>query len=85
MGRASYFLGDVEGAIPALIKQDELDGEDDPINWLTLAMAHHVSGDEAEAKSWYRRALLWMATNSEQSGVRTQWFLAEATRVLGVG
>ena len=58
--------------------------EDDPINWFTLALVHHVRGDETKARTWFQRALAWMAKNPDQSGVRTQRFLAEATRVLGV-
>jgi len=80
LGLALLCAGEPEAALTALRKEYELRGEGDAINWLCLAMAHHDLGDEGLARTWYARAIEWMAANEFEEAVR--WYRAEAERVL---
>lgn len=70
--------------VSALTKQDELDGEDDPVNWLALALAHRARGDEQPARELYERALTWMAIHPALRDSERLWFRAQAAQQLGL-
>ena len=80
LGQAHYRAGEFEDALPAFLKENELERGGDAINWLCLAMTHHALGNEAVARDWYDRAVDWMAANETDEAM--QWYRAEAARVL---
>ena len=48
---------------------------------LLHGVARRILGDEDQARSWYDRAIHWMAAN--ETSEHDQWFRREATRLFG--
>src|SRR5262249_10298251 len=61
LGMAHYRAGDWRAAVAALNKATELRSGGDSSEWFLLAMAHWQLGDKLQARSWYDRAIRWMA------------------------
>jgi len=83
LGIAKYLRGDADAALEAWDKHRELEGEDDPRNWLACSLAFSALGDAEAARQWYSRAIAWMAANPTEDIEDLEWWRAEASRALG--
>jgi tetratricopeptide (TPR) repeat protein len=83
LGVAHYRVGDRKRAIDALEKSMQLPASDAPSGWFFLAMAHWQRGDESKARSWYDKAVQWMARNNSRDE-ELQRFRDEAEVLLGI-
>jgi len=87
LGVARYYAGDFEGAIDALMKDNELSDVQGPLTWLPLAMAYQRLGDEDAARKWYADGVSWMATNAGTDDLLwfrdAEWFREQAAELLG--
>ena len=81
LGVARYRAEDMEGAIEALEKSEELSGgQYSAHNGLFLAMAHARLGDEPEAQRWYATSIDWIGAHGADEEI--QIFRSEAEEVL---
>jgi WD40 repeat protein len=81
LGVAQYRAGDWNAAIASLRRSMGLRQGGDGSDWFFLAMAHFRLGHQAEARSWFRKAVAWM--DSSQTGdPELRRFHAEAEGLL---
>jgi tetratricopeptide (TPR) repeat protein len=81
LGVAYYRAGDWKSAVDALTKSMELREGGDSNDWFFLAMAHWQLGDKSQARSWYGKAVPWMAKNQPKDEELIR-FRAEAAALL---
>jgi tetratricopeptide (TPR) repeat protein len=75
LGVSYYRAGDPKAAVTALEKSMHLRKGGDAFDWFFLAMAHWQLGDQAEARTWYDKAVGWMkgqTANEELTRFRTE-------------
>jgi serine/threonine protein kinase len=83
LGATQYRAGDWKSAVGTLTRSMELRKGGDAADWFFLAMAHWHSGDRAQARTWYDRALQWLETNRPEDE-ELRCFRAEAADLLGI-
>lgn len=83
LGVAEYRAGAWDYAIEALTKSMELRSGGSPADWFFLALAHNRRGEQAQARSWYDKAIAWMEQNESQDEQLLR-FRTEAEEQLGV-
>ena len=84
LGIAQYRLGNLDAAIEALKKSEELlPGQYFSFNAFFLAMTHWQSDNKEEARKWFDQAVEWMEKNKPQDE-ELKRFRAEAAELLGV-
>jgi serine/threonine protein kinase/Flp pilus assembly protein TadD len=83
LGVACYRAGDLQGAIAALEKSEQLaPGQFTAENHFFLAMAHWQLGEKDKARDSYAKAVAWMKQN-QPGGQELLQFQAEASRLTG--
>jgi tetratricopeptide (TPR) repeat protein len=83
LGVAHFRAGNWKEAVAALQKSMELGKGGDSSDWFFLAMARWKLGQKEEARTWYEKAVAWMAEHRpEDDGLRR--IRTEAAQVLGV-
>jgi len=84
LGVACYRSGRWKEAIEALSRSmDLLRGQNESFNTFFLAMAHWQLGHKDDARSWYDRAMQWMAKHAPNNDDLRR-FRAEAAALLGL-
>ena len=63
LGAIRYRVGDDEACLEAMARSMELSDGGDALDWVFVAMAHHSLGNDELARSWFRRADLWLREN----------------------
>jgi serine/threonine protein kinase len=83
LGTAQYRAGDWKGAVGTLTRSMKLREGGDGADWFFLAMANWRLGQKEEARSWYDRAVQWVAKQHPEDE-ELRCFRAEAAELLGI-
>jgi tetratricopeptide (TPR) repeat protein len=84
LGVVYYRAGDCGSAIAALEKSMQLRSGGDSSDWFFLSMCQQKLGEKQKARTWYDRAVLWMAKN-EPNNAELRRFRVEAEQLHGLG
>ncbi len=82
LGVARYTSGDCKGAVEALKKSLQLQG-DNSWDFFFLAMAHRQLGDRGDARLWYDKAVEWMEKNQPKNE-ELRRFRAQAEQLMEI-
>ena len=83
LGVAYYRQGDDRAAIAELETAMSMQAGGNSFDWFFLAMAHWRLGDRNQARTWFDRAVQWMARHQPHDGELCR-FRAEAEALLAV-